>query len=443
MRKSDKLKTVEVTYFLVPFLILLIGFSVLTGLTVKNRVEEKYALLEERTIEIANSYSHNLAHTAEAYDRITALLDNKIRIVAQALMRIEDKDNSEVLKDIAKTFEVDEIYVYSSEGKVVSSTYDQVLGWEVYEGHPVHDFMVSNQTDRIEKIRQDTENGLYYKFGYMRDEAGGFIQLGILADNIQDFLEDFEIAKLINEISQRDDVKHVFFVNTKFEIVASSLTNYAGTTIEDKALQQKLMSDRTYAERTEMDDKEIFRVAVPIYSDYMRIGTLMIDWPTDNLDAQVLEIIRFGAIVLAVIVLTTGSILYYAYRKNQANIKIAYYDQLTGLRNNKYLHDYLDHIVAVPRRRNKAVHLLHVKNLKTVNMTYGFEYGDALLKQIADKIRQELKTDDNFFRFDGNRFVVVSDSVEGQEELRKLAERLICIFDEPVAEGTDLQYVDI
>ena len=55
MRRSDKLKTVEVTYFLVPFLILLIGFSVLTGLTVKNRVEEKYALLEERTIEIANS----------------------------------------------------------------------------------------------------------------------------------------------------------------------------------------------------------------------------------------------------------------------------------------------------------------------------------------------------------------------------------------------------
>ena len=174
-----------------------------------------------------------------------------------------------------------------------------------------------------------------------------------------------------------------------------------------------------------------------------KLKTVEVTYPTDNLDAQVLEIICFGAIVLAVIVLTTGSILYYAYRKNQANIKIAYYDQLTGLRNNKYLHDYLDHIVAVPRRRNKAVLLLHVKNLKTVNMTYGFEYGDALLKQIADKIRQELKTDDNFFRFDGNRFVVVSDSVEGQEELRKLAERLICIFDEPVAEGTDLQYVDI
>ncbi|MDK2780811.1 MAG: hypothetical protein PWP61_1108 [Trichococcus sp.] len=441
--RRDKLKTVEVTYFLVPFLILLIGFSVLTGFTVKNRVEEKHDLLEERTIEIANSYSHNLTHTAEAYDRITALLDDKFRIVAQALMRIEDKDNSEVLKDIAKTFAVDEISVYNSDGKIVSSTHDQLLGWEVYEGHPVYDFMVSNQTVRIEKIRQDTENGLYYKFGYMRDEAGGFIQVGILADNIQDFLEDFEIAKLINEISQRDDVKSVFFVNTKFEIVASSLTNYAGTTIEDQVLQRKLISEQAYAERTEMDDKEIFRVAVPIYSDFMRTGTLVIDWPTDNLDAQVLEIIRFGAIVLAVIVLTTGSILYYAYRKNQANIKIAYYDELTGLRNNKYLHDYLDHIVAVPRRRNKAVLLLHVKNLKTVNMTYGFEYGDALVKQIADKIRQELKTDDNFFRFDGNQFVVVSDSVEGQEELRKLAERLICIFDEPVAEGTDLQYVDI
>lgn len=373
--RRDKLKTVEVTYFLVPFLILLIGFSVLTGFTVKNRVEEKHDLLEERTIEIANSYSHNLTHTAEAYDRITALLDDKFRIVAQALMRIEDKDNSEVLKDIAKTFAIDEISLYNSDGKIVSSTHDQLLGWEVYEGHPVYDFMVSNQTVRIEKIRQDTENGLYYKFGYMRDEAGGFIQVGILADNIQDFLEDFEIAKLINEISQRDDVKSVFFVNTKFEIVANSLTNYAGTTIEDHVLQRKLISEQAYAERTEMDDKEIFRVAVPIYSDFMRTGTLVIDWPTDNLDAQVLEIIRFGAIVLAVIVLTTGSILHYAYRKNQANIKIAYYDELTGLRNNKYLHDYLDHIVAVPKRRNKALLLLHVKNLKT---------------------------DENFFRFDGN-----------------------------------------
>jgi len=174
-----------------------------------------------------------------------------------------------------------------------------------------------------------------------------------------------------------------------------------------------------------------------------KLKTVEVTYPTDNLDAQVLEIICFGAIVLAVIVLTTGSILYYAYRKNQANIKIAYYDQLTGLRNNKYLHDYLDYIVAVPRRRNKAVLLLHVKNLKTVNMTYGFEYGDALLKQVADKIRQELKTDDNFFRFDGNRFVVVSDSVGDQEELRKLAKRLICIFDEPIADGTDHQYVDI
>ena len=150
MRKSDKLKTVEVTYFLVPFLILLIGFSVLTGLTVKNRVEEKYALLEERTIEIANSYSHNVAHTAEAYDRITALLDNKVRIVAQALMRIEDKDNSEVLKDIAKTFEVDEIYVYSSEGKVVSSTYDQVLGWENGQS-----FELAQMTKDFAKYMQD------------------------------------------------------------------------------------------------------------------------------------------------------------------------------------------------------------------------------------------------------------------------------------------------
>ena len=106
-----KLKMVEITYFLVPFLIISIGFSILTALTVKNRIDEQYRQLEETTLEIANSYSHSLTHTSKAYEIITELLDEKIMIASQAIMLIENKDNNEVLDSISKTFNVDEIHL--------------------------------------------------------------------------------------------------------------------------------------------------------------------------------------------------------------------------------------------------------------------------------------------------------------------------------------------
>lgn len=443
MKKKDKLKSVAVTYFVVPFVILMIGFSVLTAFTVKNRVDEKHALLEQRTVEIANSYSHNLAHTTEAYDMITKLLDEKIRNVAQSVIRIPNKEDSSVLREIAQAFNVDEISVYDDRGEIISSTDDGLLGWQAYEGHPVYDFMMSNQTIRIEEVRQDSVNGLYYKFGYLKNPGSGFVQLGILAENMQEFLDEFEVARLVDEISRRKDVKNVFFVDPTFQVLASNLSEYSGAVIHDVALQNKLLSEKARVEQVEMNGTALFRVSVPIYSDFVRLGTLVIDWPTDNLDKQVSEIIHFGIGVLVAILLTIGGILFYAYRKNKENIKIAYYDEVTGLRNTRYLHDYLEGLIAVPRKQNKELLLLHFSNLRTVNMTYGFAYGDELLKQITDKIRQVLKTDETFFRYDGNRFVIIMDNSEQKESARYLAEKVIRLFDAPIVQGTEKQFVEV
>ncbi|MGB9344385.1 hypothetical protein, partial [Trichococcus sp.] len=90
----DRLKMIDATYFWVPFLMMAIGFSALIGFTVKNRIDEKYDQLEDMTIEIADSYSHSLAQTGEAYQIITELLDEKIRIAGQAIMLIDNRENN-------------------------------------------------------------------------------------------------------------------------------------------------------------------------------------------------------------------------------------------------------------------------------------------------------------------------------------------------------------
>lgn len=439
----DKLKIMDVTYFWVPFLIMAIGFSALIGFTVKNRIEEKYDQLKDTTLEIANSYSHNLAHTSEAYKIITELLDEKIRIAGQAIMLIDNRENNEVLDTLSQTFNVDEIHLYNNEGEITHSTYEEFIGWQAPEGHPVHDFMMSDQIMLVEDVRPDTENGLYYKFGYVKDAAGGFVQLGVLAESRQNFLEDFEITKLINEISDRGDVKHVFFVNPEYEIIASSLTDYKGGTIEDKDLRAEMDSNASDVQRAEMDGDEFFRVSVPIFFENEKFGTLLIHWPTEKLDAGVKEIILYAITVFSIIIFTTGGILHYAYRKSKANIKIAYYDELTGLRNSKYLSEYLYQVLRNPFRKNKAVLLLNFVNFKTLNITYGFLYGDEVLKQITFKIKSLLDSEALLFRFDGDRFIVMLGDYADQQELRAFADRLIHVFESPIMEGTEHQYVDI
>lgn len=439
----DKLKMMDVTYFWVPFLVMAIGFSALIGFTVKNRIDEKYNQLTDTTLEIANSYSHNLAQTSEAYQIITELLDEKIRIAGQAIMLIENRQNNEVLDTISQTFNVDEIHLYNNEGEITHSTYEEFIGWQASEGHPVYDFMMSDQSILVEDVRSDTENGLDYKFGYVKDAAGGFVQLGVLAESRQDFLEDFEITKLINEISNRGDVKHVFFVDPAYEIIASSLPDYEGRTVEDKDLREELDSNESDLQRAEMDGDEFFRVSVPIFFENEKFGTLLIYWPTDKIDADVKKIILYAITVFSIIIFTTGGILHYAYRKSKANIKIAYYDELTGLRNSKYLSEYLYRVLRNPYRKNKAVLLLNFINFKTLNITYGFLYGDEILKQIAFKIRTLLDSEDLFFRFDGDRFIVVLDDYAGQQELRAFADKLMRIFENPIMEGAESQYVNI
>jgi len=441
--ERDKLKNVEITYFLVPFLIITIGFSALVGLTVKNRVDDKYAQLKDMTLEIANSYSHNLAHTNEAFDIITELLDEKIRLASQAIMLIDNKENNETLDAISESFNVDEISLFNSDGEIKHSTNEDLIGWKAYEGHPVYDFMMSDQTMLVEKVRRDTENGLHYKFGYVKNDDGVFAQLGVLAEDIKYFLDDFEVTKLVNELSSIGDIKHVIVLNTENEIIASSLPDNSGSMLENNEFLLGIEYNESEVQRQEIDGYNFFRVSVPILSENEKIGTLVLHWPTDQLDAETGKIIRFGITVFVIIILILGYILYYAYRKNKSNVKIAYYDELTGLRNNKYLSDYLEKVLLDPRKRNKAIFLLNFKSFKTLEMTYGFAYENELLKKIANKIETTLDANDALFRIDGNRFVVVIDNYADQKELNRLVEKLIRSFEIPIKQGTELQYVDV
>ena len=73
--------------------------------------------------------------------------------------------------------------------------------------------------------------------------------------------------------------------------------------------------------------------------------------------------------------------------------------------------------------RTAALCFLDLDRFKTVNDTYGYAAGDALLVDLYERLRGELRASDRVFRWGGEEFVVLAPHVE-RAELADFAERL-------------------
>lgn len=84
-------------------------------------------------------------------------------------------------------------------------------------------------------------------------------------------------------------------------------------------------------------------------------------------------------------------------------------DTLTGLYNRRHLHDIFGREFAQACRSGQpvALALLDIDHFKQVNDTYGHEAGDQALKQLAQHMRQTLRTNDICFRHGGEEFVLL------------------------------------
>jgi diguanylate cyclase (GGDEF)-like protein len=100
-------------------------------------------------------------------------------------------------------------------------------------------------------------------------------------------------------------------------------------------------------------------------------------------------------------------------------------DALTSASNRYALTEALNAEQARIRRggRPAALCFLDLDRFKTVNDTYGYAAGDALLVDVYQRLRGELRASDLVFRWGGEEFVVLAPHVESTE-LADFAERL-------------------
>ncbi|WP_430464472.1 diguanylate cyclase [Tabrizicola sp.] len=115
----------------------------------------------------------------------------------------------------------------------------------------------------------------------------------------------------------------------------------------------------------------------------------------------------------------------------------AYYDPLTALPNRALIVDRADQSIRLAKRdeRKSALLFLDLDGFKSINDEHGHAVGDAVLKEVAQRLQLTIRGSDSVGRLGGDEFLVVLQSFLGMDDAISAAKRIEDALSVPLIVG--------
>ncbi|MEO6354358.1 MAG: sensor domain-containing diguanylate cyclase [Oxalobacteraceae bacterium] len=106
---------------------------------------------------------------------------------------------------------------------------------------------------------------------------------------------------------------------------------------------------------------------------------------------------------------------------------LAFNDPLTGVGNRELALERLKHaMLQVPRRgTHLALIFIDLDNFKHINDAFGHAAGDAVLCEVANRLKQTLRAADTVARLGGDEFLLIAEDLSGRAEAQEAIERIV------------------
>lgn len=110
----------------------------------------------------------------------------------------------------------------------------------------------------------------------------------------------------------------------------------------------------------------------------------------------------------------------------------AKHDQLTQLPNRHYFYQVLFQFFNVPQTANAALLFIDNNNFKDINDKYGHLAGDAVLKEMALRLKDNIRKNDFIARLGGDEFAILVKDIENEEQIISICTHLLQSSKQPL-----------
>lgn len=113
--------------------------------------------------------------------------------------------------------------------------------------------------------------------------------------------------------------------------------------------------------------------------------------------------------------------------QGQADHHAAFHDALTGLPNRALFNDRLEYGLAQAARHGwtLAVMFVDLDDFKIINDTHGHDVGDSVLRIIAGRLKENMRSEDTVSRLGGDEFLYLLMEVQDEQDVTLIAQKII------------------
>ena len=303
-------------------------------------------------------------------------------------------------------------------------------GYEALAAVPLN---INNQVVGIYAIYSELPDAFDDKMLSLLDSLGRDIGAAMLRLQERQKREQVEakIHQLSQVVEQNAHAILITDINFKIEYANRAFTSLTGY------LQKELINKTPAILRSRYDDSEID-------SDINRTLKAGREW-----SGQVRNQRKDGTLYWALqsiipIKSDDGEITHYVstsedntdlHDAQQTIEQLAFYDPLTNLPNRRLLSDRLQQALEHAQRNPDemvAVMVFDLDNFKTVNDSLGHNYGDDLLKHVAQIFQSQIRSEDTVSRQGGDEFTIVLSGMKQIEKIADIADTILQKLSEPI-----------
>jgi methyl-accepting chemotaxis protein len=321
--KKEKLKSIKVKLLYVPLMIVLIG---VIGMAIISSIFVRNSLLNEMRTNgfiIMENIIDRISDNIVALETINTTLEDKIRVAANIVIRNQNNLSNELLNELKKDLDVDELHWFDKDGKIIYSTVPGYLNWVTPNTHPLYAVKIG-QKELMEEVREDAEFGQFLKYGAVRHIDGTFVQVGIIADTVQELTQRFRYQNIVEDLASGNNINYALFLDTNAIVLASSYLEEIGIQLDDEGSITAAVNKKTYADEffDETENVKVYDVLLPVIIDDEHLGAINIGFSMNTIESSIRNNIFVFVITGIIAFVLLASILFLISSDAVKSIKI-------------------------------------------------------------------------------------------------------------------------